>query len=238
MPQVHNLNFSLALVILMAGGCNTGNDSAFTMLDIDSRVRLISAGQDFALIETADSQRYYVNRAILKTRSNLIDAQDPSHTHTLSAPTRAFQGDLPESIPETPPRSLDEISKEQMMLNRLYLTEKTHRRIIAPSNTRPFVDKLTGENVWPACTCHNPNCPKKSINKEPYLFVLFDRNSPPICPACVEGFGLHDAEQEELAPYLRWTKTYELEEKKQRVKQLDAERKRAYRALKESTQNQ
>ena len=66
------------------------------------------------------------------------------------------------------------------------------------------------------------------------LFVLFDRSKPPICPECVQTFQLSGASQEELTPYLRWTRPYELEEKKRRVKQLDAERKRAYRALKKS----
>ena len=96
-----------------------------------------------------------------------------------------------------------------------------------------FVDQVTGENVWPAYTCHNPDCPKKGTETEPYLFVLFDRSKPPVCPACVRAFQLSGAVQEELTPYLRWTRPYELEEKKRRVKQLDAERKRAYRALKQ-----
>ena len=237
MLRLHYLNLSLAIFVSISMGCGSDNDSdndaVSTTLEVDTRVRLIAEEADFALIETSDAQQYYVNRGLLKTRSNLVSAHDPSHTHTLSATAQAFSGSPPDSVPEIVPRPLEEISKEQLILNRLYMTEKTHRQIIAPSNTKPFVDKVTGENVWPACTCHNPDCPKKGPGKEPYLFVLFDRSKPPICPACVEAFQLMNAGQEELTPYRRWTRTYELEEKKRRVKQLDAERKRAYRALKQ-----
>ena len=236
MLRIHYLNSSLAIFVLVSMGCGSDTDAP-TTLEVDTRVRLIAKEGDFALVETADAQQYYVDRGLLKTRSNMAIAKDPSHTHTLSAPAQAFSGNPPESMPAAAPRSLEDISKEQLTLNRLYMTEKTHRQIIAPSNTKPFVDEVTGENVWPACACHNPDCPKKGAGNDPYLFILFDRKKPPICPACVDAFQLLDARQEELVPYLRWTRTYELEEKKRRVKQLDVERKRAYRALKESKQD-
>ena len=234
MLRLHYFNLSLAIFVSVSIGCGSdkGSDST-TPLAVNTRVQLIAEEGEFALIETADAQQYYVNRALLKTRSNLVLAHDRSHTHILSTAARGFSGSAPDSVPEIAPRPLEEISKEQLTLNRLYMTEKTHRRIIAPSNTKPFVDEVTGENVWPACTCHNPDCPKKSEDKEPYLFILFDRSKPPICPACAEAFQLVNVGQEELIPYLRWTRTYELEEKKRRVKQLDAERGRAYRALKQ-----
>jgi len=229
--------FSLVILSSVAGGCGSdkGSDST-TPLAVNTRVQLIAEEGDFALIETADQQQYYVNRGLLKSRPNLVLEQDQSHTHTLSAAAHAFRGSAPESMPEMAPRPLEDISKEQLTLNRLYMTEKTHRRIIAPSNTRPFVDEVTGENVWPACTCHNPDCPKKGTGSDPYLFILFDRSKPPICPACVRAFQLSSAGQEELTPYLRWTRPYELEEKKRRIKQLDSERKRAYRALKQKAE--
>ena len=236
MLRIHYLNLSLAIFVSVFMGCGSDNDAP-TTLGVDTRVRLIAEEGEFALVETADAQQYYVDLGLLKTRSNMAVAKDPSHTHTLSAAAQAFRGSPPESMPEPAPRSMREISNEQFTLNRLYMTEKTHRRIIAPSNTKPFVDEVTGENVWPACTCHNPDCPKKVAGNDPYLFILFDRKKPPICPACVDAFQLLDARQEELVPYLRWTRTYELEEKKRRVKQLDAERKRAYRALKEPKQD-
>ncbi len=234
MLRIHYLHMSLAIFVSGSMGCGSDNGSESTALEVDTRVRLIAEEGEFALVETADAQQYYVDLGLLKTRSNLALAHDPSHTHTLSAPAQAFHGSPPESKPETAPRPLEDISKEQLTLNRLYMTEKTHRHIIAPTNMGLFVDEVTGENVWPTYTCYNPDCPKKGTDSDPHLFILFDRSKPPICPACVEAFQLSGAGQEELTPYLRWTRPYELEEKKRRIKQLDTERKRAYRAKKRS----
>ena len=237
MLRIHYLNLSLAIFVLVSMGCGSDNGSESTTLELDTRVRLIAEEGDFALVETADAQQYYVDLGLLKSRTTLTNKIEGQHTHVLSATTDAYLDDPPDVPAEQKPRSIEKISNEQASLNRLYMTEKTQRQIIAPTNMGLFVDQVTGENVWPAYTCHNPDCPKKGTDDEPYLFVLFDRSKPPICPACVEAFQLSGAAQEELTPYLRWTRPYELEEKKRRVKQLDAERKRAYRALKESKQD-
>jgi len=237
MLRIHYLNLSLAIFVLVSMGCGSDNGSESTTLELDTRVRLIAEEGDFALVETADAQQYYVDLGLLKSRTTLTNKIEGQHTHVLSATTDAYLDDPPDVPAEQKPRSIEKISNEQASLNRLYMTEKTQRQIIAPTNMGLFVDQVTGENVWPAYTCHNPDCPKKGTDDDPYLFVLFDRSKPPICPACVRAFQLSGAGQEELTPYLRWTRPYELEEKKRRVKQLDAERKRAYRALKESKQD-
>ena len=237
MLRIHYLNLSLAIFVLVSMGCGSDNGSESTALEVDTRVRLIAEEGDFALVETADAQQYYVDLGLLKSRTTLTNEIEGQHTHVLSATTDAYLDDPPDVPAEQKPRSIEKISNEQASLNRLYMTEKTQRQIIAPTNMGLFVDQVTSENVWPAYTCHNPDCPKKGTDDEPYLFVLFDRSKPPICPACVRAFQLSGAVQEELTPYLRWTRPYELEEKKRRVKQLDAERKRAYRALKESKQD-
>lgn len=237
MLRIHYLNLSLAIFVLVSMGCGSDNGSESTTLELDTRVRLIAEEGDFALVETADAQQYYVDLGLLKSRTTLTNKIEGQHTHVLSATTDAYLDDPPDVPAEQKPRSIEKISNEQASLNRLYMTEKTQRQIIAPTNMGLFVDQVTGENVWPAYTCHNPDCPKKGTDDEPYLFVLFDRSKPPICPACVRAFQLSGAGQEELTPYLRWTRPYELEEKKRRVKQLDAERKRAYRALKKSKQD-
>ena len=233
MLRIHYLNLSLAIFVLVSMGCGSDNGSESTTLELDTRVRLIAEEGDFALVETADAQQYYVDLGLLKSRTTLTNKIEGQHTHVLSATTDAYLDDPPDVPAEQKPRSIEKISNEQASLNRLYMTEKTQRQIIAPTNMGLFVDQVTGENVWPAYTCHNPDCPKKGAGNEPYLFILFDRSKPPVCPACVRAFQLSGAVQEELTPYLRWTRPYELEEKKRRVKQLDAERKRAYRALKQ-----
>ncbi len=229
---------SLATAWMLAGcsgeKMSGGTPIAAKQLDTGTPVALIAAEGDFALVETTDSERFYVNLGVLKSRNTATSDQEGSHTHVLSTATAAYADEPPDALPEIEPRPVEEISKEQLTLNRLYMTEKTHRHIIAPTNMGLFVDEVTGENVWPACTCYNPDCPKKGTDSDPHLFILFDRSKPPICPACVEAFQLSGAGQERLAPFLRWTRPYELEEKKRRVKQLDTERKRAYRAKKRS----
>ena len=221
------------IVISIFSGCNDNGDSSVSkQLKAGTPVRLIAEEGNFALIETNDIEEYYVDLGLLKSRDTLTNELEGQHTHLLSATTVAYLDSPPVVLTEQSPRSIQEISKEQASLNRLYMTEKTQRKIIAPTNMGLFVDQVTGENVWPAYTCYNPDCPKRGTDEEPYLFVLFDRSKPPICPECVQTFQLSGASQEELTPYLRWTRPYELEEKKRRVKQLDAERKRAYRALK------
>ena len=225
--------FCLVILSMLPGCNNNGVSSTAKQLEAGTPVRLIAEEGDFAIIETNDTEQYYVDLGLLKSRTTLTNEIEGQHTHVLSATTDAYLDDPPDVPAEQKPRSIEKISNEQTNLNRLYMTEKTQRQIIAPTNMGLFVDQVTGENVWPAYTCHNPDCPKKGTDDEPYLFVLFDRSKPPICPACVRAFQLSGAGQEELTPYLRWTRPYELEEKKRRVKQLDAERKRAYRALKQ-----
>ena len=224
----------LAILSTLPGCNNNGASSTAKQLEAGTPVRLIAEEGNFAIIETNDTEQYYVDLGFLKSRTTLTNEIRGQHTHVLSATTDAYLDEPPDVPAETKPRSIEEISNEQASLNRLYMTEKTQRQIIAPTNMGLFVDQVTGENVWPTYTCHNPDCPKKDAGNEPYLFILFDRSKPPICHACVRAFQLSGAAQDELTPYLRWTRPYELEEKKRRVKQLDAERKRAYRALKES----
>ncbi len=226
--------FCLMIISTLPGCNNNGASSTAKRLEAGTPVRLIKEKGDFAIIETNDTEQYYVDLGLLKSRTTLTTEIEGQHTHVLSAATYAYLEAAPDVPVEQKPRSIKEISNEQASLNRLYMTEKTQRQIIAPTNMGLFVDQVTGENVWPAYTCHNPDCPEKDTDDDPYLFIFFDRSKPPICPACVQAFQLSGVVQEELTPYLRWTRPYEMEEKKRRVKQLDAERKRAYRALKES----
>ena len=153
------------------------------------------------------------------------------HTHSLSAPASAYPK-RPAVLPEEATRTRAEISREQSNLNRLFFTEKTQRRIVAPTNRGPFVDEVTGEMAWPAFRCHNPNCPEKGTADEPFLFTFPDRNQRQICPACTKEIDVESAPIKELQPHLIWTRAYDLPETARRVKQLDAERKRAYAAEK------
>ncbi|MCE9551974.1 MAG: HEAT repeat domain-containing protein [Planctomycetes bacterium] len=74
----------------------------------------------------------------------------------------------------SPPTS-DAIFQQQRQLDKLYLTERTHKRVIRSGNVSvPFVDEDTGELCWPALVCVNPDCPGKGQDGAPSLFIHND----------------------------------------------------------------
>ncbi|MGB6043676.1 MAG: hypothetical protein WBF93_11015 [Pirellulales bacterium] len=235
---------SICILVLIAAflmsGCNGGETTdgpparVTKKLATHTPVKLIKELGDFAQIETADSEVFYVDRSVLQSRSTAEAQQNGGHTHILSAATAAYVDVPPDTLPVTKPRAIDAIGNEQSTLNRLYMTEKTQRRIIAPTNLGRFVDEVTGENAWPVYECRNPDCPSRSLEEESYLFIFTDRGMMRICPECVTAFDLASKPHEQLIAYYRWTQPYVLEEAARRIKQLDAERRRAYKAKKKS----
>lgn len=146
---------------------------------------------------------------------------------------------------EQPPRSQDEILREELELPALYMTSKSEKRVKAPASKGLFVDKETGEILWPAKACHNPDCPARGPNAELNVFVVpdltlvvdgsgtiaFDPNlvgraekTHGLCPACVEKFNLASTDKEKLAGYVKWVKPHVLPETEKRRKVLAEER--------------
>jgi len=107
---------------------------------------------------------------------------------------------------EPPPRSRDEIFQDRRSLPTVWLTAKSHKRILLPTGQGLFtIDPETGEMLWPAHFCANPNCPGKR-DGEPLLFIEPDTNLA--CPRCTSK---------------RWVRPYVLPESAEKLKQLDAE---------------
>lgn len=78
---------------------------------------------------------------------------------------------------------------QRHQLDKLYLTQKTLKRVIRPGNVSvPFVDKETREFCWPALVCTNPTCPGQGQDGFPYLFIHSDplvtvgANGEPVYP--------------------------------------------------------
>lgn len=72
-------------------------------------------------------------------------------------------------------QAADAIFEKRHQLDKLYLTERTRKRIIRSGKVSvPFVDQEAGELCWPALTCVNPQCPGKGQDGFPYLFVHSD----------------------------------------------------------------
>jgi hypothetical protein len=88
------------------------------------------------------------------------------------------------SCSSSPPprlRTPQEINAERVKLPVMYLTDKTGKKVLAPMNSLPFVDKATNEVCCPAYYCTNPDCPgkNKGTDGDPYLFVHADPLSVP-----------------------------------------------------------
>lgn len=74
-----------------------------------------------------------------------------------------------------PPAATDAIFHQRHQLDKMYLTQKTLKRVIRPGNvSAPFVDRETGELCWPALICTNPACPGQGQEGFPYLFIHSD----------------------------------------------------------------
>jgi len=126
-----------------------------------------------------------------------------------------------------PPRSADEIFTEKQQMPRLYLTKKTHTRVVAPKTKGMFTDPATGEECWPAMQCTNPDCPGRT-EKEPALFLPFDVSAHQGCPACAKKRNIARESAAEKAKWLKFVQPYELPEVRERLAALDAEYKQQF----------
>ena len=216
----------VAAISLWGCGREDGSPEVEARLEAQTPVVLVKVEGETALVETEGGEQYYVERSVVQSRRTDMKVQEGNYTHVLSTSTNAYI-ENPIVPPKEEPRTRQEISAEQSSLNRLFLTAKTNRRILAPSQTATFVDPVTGEPAWPAFTCHNSKCPKRGTEDEPYLFIFSDREQRQTCPACAEENDPDSFSTRELRRYLSWTRPYTLPETARRIKELDAERKRA-----------
>ena len=143
------------------------------------------------------------------------------------------------------PRSRDAIFLERMKLPALYMTAKSHKRIIAPAGNGMFLDKETGELCWPALACTNPDCPGRQ-DGELYLFIEPDQGfyiksdktlgynaaaaraapwSDGTCPKCATTRNRATESNEVRQRYVNWARPYVLPDTAEKLKTLDEELK-------------
>lgn len=120
------------------------------------------------------------------------------------------------------PRTSDEIFADKQALPRVYLTKKSHARIIAPKSKGQFVDDATHEECWPALHCLNPDCPRAK-DPEPYLFTVFDVNQHNGCPACAKNRRFAKETKDQKEKFANLFEPYELPETLEQLKRLDEE---------------
>lgn len=158
------------------------------------------------------------------------------------------------------PRSLEEIEADQRALPVLYLTESSLSEVQATADAGLFIDETTGELSYRAYECQNPDCPGRSADGKPYLFIhrdvlaSVDANGEitwgqvptgqqpqeyirslggylaPTCPKCVELRDLDSESNEDRQKYQAWAKLHEIEETAIRRAELEAEYQTAFEA--------
>jgi len=201
----------------------------------DEQVVLLSEDTEYAFVQNAEGKRCYVARGLLKHRNMAKRPADKSDTHSVVRATPAFL-DRPPLPPEPlPSRSLGKIDQEQLTLNALFLSEKTHREVIAPRNVARFlVDEVTGERCWHAYECTHPNCPgPRTAGREYFVFIHTEHDSQEAihCPACLTVRNLTAESVEQRNQWGAYVNPYELPETVRRRKELDLERRRTIDAL-------
>ncbi|MCE9554835.1 MAG: hypothetical protein K8T91_15885 [Planctomycetes bacterium] len=147
-------------------------------------------------------------------------------------------------------RTASQITAEQANLPKLYLTQKTHRQVVAEGNADVVIDPQTGELAFRTWICRNPDCPGRKPGGEPVQFICYDPlyyvkpdgsvdykivqdriaeitrlgGTPwPLCPECLKVRNLANETQEEQRKYVEFCVEYVLPESERRMKELEAE---------------
>lgn len=148
-------------------------------------------------------------------------------------------------------RTRDEILQEQSSLPTLYLTQESRKRVTAPKSKGLFVDPDTGELCWKALACQRPDCPGRSADGEPFLFITVDPamfaeadgtvgfdptrkgdddpESRGHCPKCWEQRTPDTETAEQAQQYRDWIVPYVLPSTAARQAELEAELQRRVR---------
>lgn len=127
-------------------------------------------------------------------------------------------------------RSRDEVVAEIARLPRLYLTETSRVRVVAPGNRGFFTDPATREACWPALTCTHPECPLRH-GAEPYLFIESDTVVADIvvgCPACAALRAQRAETDLDRQHFTRFVQPYELPDVRVQQERLEAEYRRIH----------
>ena len=119
----------------------------------------------------------------------------------------------------------------------------------------------SGELLWLAYECHNPDCPGKKEGNQPFLFTSPDPNISidaegelvfpeyatheewveavtaagghiqPTCPACLPNRDLENESEEDSLKYANWVRPHILPETARLLAELDAEKERRLEEL-------
>lgn len=149
------------------------------------------------------------------------------------------------------PRSRDDIARDRLTVDTLFITEDGKKRVSQPMN--PYqavvVDAAAGTLAWPAWQCNNPDCPGRQADGSPFLFPwpdpfksvkpdgtiairqpdmpaerkLFDDFATQKCPACLEKRTPASESTQQAQQYKDWCQPHVTRKAAKRVAELDRE---------------
>lgn len=234
---------TLLLVLVATPGCTETADSPqgtpadvppATTLAQGEKVTLLEEAGDFVKVENGDGEQWYVAASLLKQRNTATAAEGEYFTHTVVRDAPSYT-DLPPGKPRTlEPRSIAEISAEQLTLNGLFLSESSSKEVIAPRNVSHFiVEEQTGERCWHAYECIHPDCPgERTGGRAYYIFIQPQINTQQAihCPACEKIRAMATETKEQWRKWGRFVRPHEPPETVRRRAELDRERRQAREA--------
>lgn len=158
---------------------------------------------------------------------------------------------------EEPPRLREEVFRERLELPRLYFTAETRKRVRAPAGKGVFVHEESGEICWPALVCNAPDCPGRTADGKPFVFIApdpcicikpdgtlgydparasLDKNPSGACPECLKIRNLSTETDQQRRRYIEWVRPYVLPETARRLKELEEEQQRRREQLQQRKQ--
>jgi hypothetical protein len=174
---------SLAVVLLTCVGCNQPAVSESTtqpqqLLDAGDAVTVIEDHGEYMRVETADGTNGYILSNRLQAPAGPAEV-DSNEQLAITAPTPLLSrlpapGTSPQSsaADETIPRTIEEIRRERVQLNGLYLSVDRSQEILRPKGGGPFLDQESGQICWQAWVCTNSECPSVRKANGPHIFPL------------------------------------------------------------------
>jgi len=231
----------LAAAALAVSGCNQATSahqhvapvSIAAQLRAGERVSVLTDDGTFALIQTSAGPQGYLPSGLLKHRNTAQKMRELAYTHQVVQDAPCLQS-RPAEVAWPEPRTLQDIDAEETALNGLFMTEKSHREVIAPrSSPLLFVDEVTGEPCWAAFECTHPQCPGPRTQNRPHALFIhpdLDSRNHAYCPHCLPERDLTLETDAQRVQWLRYVRLYELPELQRRRSELDGERRRFIRA--------
>ena len=149
----------------------------------------------------------------------------------------------------------EKIFQERSKVETLFIARDGRQLVVPAAYDRAIVDPQTGELVWAAWQCNNPDCPGRKPNGDPHLFpwpdhLLYAKSDGTVgmrqpsteedfrkddaygvqaCPECLKHRNLETESPLRKQQYQDWCRRHVLPSTAKRLKELDAQRQALYK---------